>query len=387
MKYFPLVWAALRRKPVRSVLTFLSVMVAFVLFGLMIGLNTTIDLLAQRAHADRVWTFLRYDNSGLPITVARQVAALPGVKITTVMYYLNGYIADPKNRTFVIMGDDEYGRVYPDQGLTPEQWDTVHKERDAIVMSHKMAEFWHKQIGDIFTVIAPDIAKADGTKNWTFKVVGISEDVAMAPGGYIVGNYDYYDKSRPLADQGKINEVDFLVNDPAQAAAIGQKIDRLYASSASPTLSELETSALSASNSFGGMDVKSLTRDIALAGLVMLLFLTATVIAQSVRERLAELATLKTIGFSDAVVIALVVVEAALPCLSGAVCGVALAAWLGTQLPKLMPPAFGIPPPTMAPSVFAWALASACAVALASSALPVLRLRRMDIASALSGRA
>jgi ABC-type antimicrobial peptide transport system permease subunit len=52
-----------------------------------------------------------------------------------------------------------------------------------------------------------------------------------------------------------------------------------------------------------------------------------------------------------------------------------------------MPPNFGIPAPTMAPSVFAWALASACIVALASAALPVLRLRRMDIASALSGRA
>jgi putative ABC transport system permease protein len=134
------------------------------------------------------------------------------------------------------------------------------------------------------------------------------------------------------------------------------------------------------------MDIKTVTRDIALAGLLMLFFLTATVIAQSVRERLAELATLKTIGFSDLSVITLVVLEAALPCLSGAVCGVILAGWLAQQLPKLMPPTFGIPTPTMSLSVFAWALASACAVAVASTALPVLRLRRMDIASALSGR-
>ncbi len=386
MKYFPLVWAALRRKPVRSVLTFLSVTVAFALFGLMIGLNATIDLVAQRARPDRVWTFLRFDNSGLPITVAKRVAAMPGVKTATVMYYLNGYVADPKNRTFVVMVDGEYGRVYPDWGVAPEQWKTLYKERNAIVMSRKQAALWNKKIGDMFTVIAPEISRADGTKTWTFKLVGISEDITQAPAGLIFGNYDFYDKARPLAEQGKINEVDFLVKDASQAAAIGQQIDRLYANSASPTFTDIETSAMSGDN-FGGMDVRTVTRDVALAGLLMMLFLTATVLAQSVRERFAEFATLKTFGYPDSIVIALVVVEAALPCLTGAVSGVAAAAWLAQHVQALMPPNFGIPAPTMAPSVFAWALAGACIVALASALLPVLRLRRMDIASALSGRA
>lgn len=385
MKYFPLVWAALRRKPVRSVLTVLSVTVAFALFGLMIGLNATIDLVEQRARPDRVWTFLRFDNSGLPITVAKRVAAMPEVKTATVMYYLNGYVADPKNRTFVVMVDGDYGRVYPDWGVTPEQWETLHKERNAILMSRKQAALWNKKIGDMFTVIAPEISRADGTKTWTFKLVGISEDISQAPTGLVFGNYDFYDKARPLADQGKINEVDFLVKNPAQAAAVGQRIDRLFANSASPTFSDVETSALSASN-FGGMDVKTVTRDVALAGLIMMLFLTATVIAQSVRERFAEFATLKTFGYPDSIVIGLVVIEAALPCLLGAAGGVALAAWLAQHVQALMPPNFGVPAPTMALSVFGWALASACIVALASAALPILRLRRMDIASALSGR-
>jgi len=386
MKYIPLVWAALRRKPVRSALTFLSVTVAFTLFGLMIGLNATIELVAQRAHADRVWTFLRFDNSGLPIAVAKRIATMPGVKDSTVMIYFPGYVGDPKNRVFVIMADREYERVYPDQGLTQEQWQAVHKERDAIVMSQKQAALWHKKIGDNLTIISPETTRADGTKTWTFKVVGISEDITQAPAGFIIGNYDYYDKSRPLTEQGKINEVDFLVRDPAQAVSVGQQVDRLFANSASPTLSDTEVSAMS-TNNFGGMDVKAITRDVSLAGLLMMLFLTATVIAQSVRERRAEFATLKTIGFSDSALIALVVVEAALPCLVGAICGVAMAAWLAQHLQVLMPPNFGLPAPTMSASVIVWALASACAVALASTALPVLRLRRMDIAAALSGRA
>ena len=386
MKYIPLVWAALRRKPVRSALTFLSVTVAFTLFGLMIGLNATIELVAQRAHADRVWTFLRFDNSGLPIAVAKRIATMPGVKDSTVMIYFPGYVGDPKNRVFVIMADREYERVYPDQGLTQEQWQAVHKERDAIVMSQKQAALWHKKIGDNLTIISPETTRADGTKTWTFKVVGISEDITQAPAGFIIGNYDYYDKSRPLAEQGKINEVDFLVRDPAQAVSVGQQVDRLFANSASPTLSDTEVSAMS-TNNFGGMDVKAITRDVSLAGLLMMLFLTATVIAQSVRERRAELATLMAIGFSGNAVTAMVALEAAVICLSGALAGVAIAAPLAAMIPALMPPGFGMPLPRMAADVFVWALASAFVLALASTVLPALRLKRLDVATALAGRA
>src|ERR1700750_309334 len=64
MRFLPLVWAALRRKPVRSILVFLSVTVAFTLFGLMIGLSDTLHLMEKRAHPDRIWTFPRFDISG-----------------------------------------------------------------------------------------------------------------------------------------------------------------------------------------------------------------------------------------------------------------------------------------------------------------------------------
>jgi putative ABC transport system permease protein len=118
----------------------------------------------------------------------------------------------------------------------------------------------------------------------------------------------------------------------------------------------------------------------------MVLFLTGNGIAESVRERFAEFATLKTIGFSDRAVTVMVVLESALPCIIGAAMGVGIAAALARQIPKLMPPGFGMPLPTMSPVVVLWAAASAFAVALLSALLPILRLRRMDIASAVSGR-
>jgi len=386
MKYLPLVWAALRRKPIRSIVTFLSVTVAFTLFGLMIGLNSTLDLMLERARVDRIWVQPRFDISGMPFAMARTIAAQPGVKNVTVMTYLQGYVGDPKNRVFMAFFDDEYGRIFPEWGPSLEQWDIIRHNKTAIVMSRLQAERFGKKAGDILTIIAPQFARADGTHTWTFKIASIGEEVSQVPGGYIVGNYDYYDKSVPLADQGKVNEVDVLATNPSLAPALAIRIEKLFANSANPTRANTEKTFYASTN-FGGMDVQTLAREIALAGLLMILFLTANVIAQSVRERRAELATLMAIGFSGNAVTAMVALEAAVICLSGALAGVAIAAPLAAMIPALMPPGFGMPLPRMAADVFVWALASAFVLALASTVLPALRLKRLDVATALAGRA
>jgi putative ABC transport system permease protein len=386
MKYLPLVWAALTRRPTRAVLTLLSVTVAFTLFGLMIGLDATFDIVAARARADRIFTSPRFGGTGVSVAVARQIAGMPDVKTVAAINYIPGYVQDPKNRAFVLMVDENAGRVFADYPITQEQWALVRQDRTGVVMSTSQAARWHKKVGDMFTMISPSTPKADGSKTWTFKVLAIGEESAEISNGYIFGNYDYIDKARPLADQGKAGEIDLLANDPTNGPALAEKIDHLFANSATPLITITEKMARATGNAFGGLDVKAVTRDIAAAGLFMILFLTANGIAQSVRERFAEFATLKTIGFSDRAVVTMVVLEAALPCVIGAALGVGLAAVLARQIPSLMPPGFGLPLPTMAPPVFIWAAVSAFAVALASATLPALRLTRMDIATALSGR-
>jgi len=387
LRYLPLVWAAILRKPMRAVLTLLAVTVAFTVFGLMIGLSATIDGVEARAHADRVFSSARFGYiGGLPISVAHQIAAIPGVKGITVSSFIGGYVQEPKNRAYVLMNDADMVKVFPDWNITEATWDRLQHERTGIVMSRLQAQLWHKKVGDTFTLIAPSITKADGTTTWTFKVLAISEDVPIGAGGIIFGNYDYYDKSLPLADQGKINEVDLTVNDPAQAPAIAQDIDAMFANSATPTRSDTEKAAYAVSNNFGGLDIDTLTHEIALAGLLMILFLTANVIAQSVRERFAEFATLRAMGYGDGVVIALVVLEAGVPCLLGAGLGVGLAGFLAGHIQAIMPPSFAIPTPTISKTVFVGAGISAFVLAFISAALPALRLMRMDIATALSGR-
>jgi len=186
-------------------------------------------------------------------------------------------------------------------------------------------------------------------------------------------------------DQGKTGQFRVKVGDASKTAAIADRIDSTFASSPTPLQSITEKVAFDVSSGTG-MDIASVDRDVALAGMFMVLFLTANGLAQAVRERFAEFATLKTMGFSDNGVIALVFAEAAIPCLMGAGLGIGLAAIISNVMPRFLPPGQGLPIPTMTVMVFVWAFACAALVAFVSAALPALRLKQMDIATALSGR-
>jgi putative ABC transport system permease protein len=386
MKYVPLVWAAIMRKPTRAVLTVLSVMLAFTLFGLTIGMNATFAKVQEEARNDRIYSFARFSGgpTALPIALAGQIERLPGVAMVAPDTFIAGYHQDPKNRVFVQMGDDKMGKVMTEWPITPRQWQLLRDNRKGIIVSRMQADRWHLKVGDIFTIAAPTVKKADGTNSWTFQVVAITPDVAYMTQGYMQGNYDYLDKARVLSDQGKVGQFRVMVTDPTRTAEIAERIDDTFANSTTPIQSITEKAALDISNV--GMDLGAVDRDIAIAGMFMVLFLTANGIAQAVRERFAEFATLKTIGFSDGGVIALVFAEAAFPCLLGAALGVGLAALITRVMPGFLPPGQGFPLPTMTVMVLVWAALSAAAVAFASSALPALRLKQMDIATALSGR-
>jgi putative ABC transport system permease protein len=383
MKYLPLVWAAIMRKPARAILTLLSVMIAFTLFGLTIGMNATFDKVSAAARNDRVYSNARFGGSQMQVAMGRQIEQIPGVSLVAYDSVLVGYHEIPRNRVFMLMADAKLGNALTEWPVTPAQWTAIQKSRTGILVSRMQAERWHLKPGDNFTIASPQNVRSDG-KPWTLNVLDVVDDVPYMSAGYMLGNYDYFNKSRLLANQDKVDQFFVQTSDPARTADIAQAIDTRFANSAIPTQSITEKAALDVSNS--GIDIAAVDRDIALAGMFMVLFLTANGIAQSVRERRAEFATLKTIGFSDNGVVGLVFLEAAVPCLLGAVLGVGLAASISGYLPRLLPPGNGVPIPTMTGMVVVWAAACALIVALVSSALPALRLRRMDIATALSGR-
>jgi putative ABC transport system permease protein len=384
MKFFLLVWAALIRKPARAVLTLLSVTVAFMLVGLMIGLNASFEHIVELARADRIFVDPRFGGK-LPLAMARQISDRKGVAHVAAVGVVFGYYQDPKNKVAVMFGDDARRYTRAEWPVTAQQWDLLRDNRNGVLMSELQAARWHKKAGDNFVIQAPSLNRIDGTKFWTFKVLAVTADVPAWTSGYIEGNYDYYDKSLPLAEQGKVTYLEVLAVDPEEGPQIARGIERHYANSSTPTLSFTEKQGF-AGGMAGGLNVATVTQDISLAGLLMILFLTANVIAQSVRERIPEFAALKSIGFTDSIVIQLVFMEAAVPCVIGSALGMVLAACLAAQVPRICPPGWSLPAPAMAPVVYVAAVLGAAVIAFASAVLPAMRLKQMDIATALSKR-
>jgi putative ABC transport system permease protein len=285
------------------------------------------------------------------------------------------------------MVDDHYNDVITtDFPLTPSQWNQLHAVRNGVFVSQLIAQRFHLKAGDIFPVLTAAATRQDGSKAWAFIVLGVTNDIPQDFNGYTVGNYDYLDESRPLAQRGTVGQITFLVSDPARAEATAKAVDALFANSPVPTNTVTLKDAVE-SAAQAGINIPFVTTVVAAAGLFMILFLTGNGIAQSVRERIPEFAVLKTLGFSDAGVMALVFVEAAIPCLVGAAIGIAVAKALAQQVPHLFPPnVLALPAPYMSPPVLSLAFVFAVLVAFISAVLPALRIKRLDVATALSGR-
>lgn len=383
MKYLPLVWAALTRKPARAILTLLAMTAAFTLVGLMIGMNASFQAIEAMTRSDRIFVNPRFQGL-LPAAMAAEIAGKRGVVTVIPVGEVWGYYQLERNNVYIALGDLERSR--PEWPVSAAQWAVLRKDPGGMIMSQMQAERWQKKVGDTFTMKAPNFNRLDGTKSWRFKVVAVTPDMSLNPDGYLFGNLTYFDKSKPLSEQGKVGYFEVMISDPARGDEIARGIDQTYASSGMPTRSFTDRAGFEMGQA-NGVNVAKVTRDISLAGLVMILFLTANGIAQSVRERFAEFAALKTMGYGDGLVVLLVFLEAALPCVAGAAAGIALAALLSGGVNHILPPGWSLPVPVMTMPVYLFAAGGAAVVALASTVLPALKLRRMDIATALSGRA
>ncbi len=120
-------------------------------------------------------------------------------------------------------------------------------------------------------------------------------------------------------------------------------------------------------------------------GMALMLSLTAWAMAHAVRLRIHEFGLLKALGFSHRRIIALVVAEAAAPCVAGAVLGLLAVPLLFAMLASWLPPLATLPPLAYNPVMLAVALGIALLVPSVGSVLPALRIARLDAAAALTG--
>ncbi len=385
MKYLYLVWAALRRRPARSLLTVLSVATAFFLFGVLQGINVGIDSVFKLLNVAHLNVMSRVSmGEPMPIAHVPRIAAVPGVAHVTALTALVGTYKRPTNIVVVLGVDvDAMFQIYSELKLPPEQLAAVLRTRTGAVVGKQLARQQGWKIGDRVPVHSFNVTRADGSSDWVFEIVGIYDLEQTEWATRFFANYAYINEGRAAA---KDTAVQFLVGikDPGRSAQVAQAIDDLFANSPNQTVTQNEKDFIESLLRQIG-DISFLVNGIVGAVLFTLLFLTSNTMAQSVRERIPELAVLKTVGFSDATVQWLVLAEALLLSVVSAVLGLAAASVVLPAIAQQLS-AQGLGPMRVAPVVIAAGMATAVLLALVSGVLPARRARRLDIVAALAGR-
>jgi len=379
VKYLPLLWAGLWRKPTRTMLTLLSIAVAFVLFGVLSGIDAGFAHALAASRLDRLFTDSRF-GAPMQISYAEQIARVPGVALVAPRRGLGGYYQNPQNQMGVICVDERFFSLRPEITTTKEQLAALRKTRTGALIDVYLKNKYGWKVGDKIP-LQTTTPQVGGNQTWTFDVVGIVDD-ANYPGqaGWFLANYEYLDEAS-AGGKGTIDRFLVRIKDPDRAAQIGRQIDKLFVNSAAPTRTSSEKSRSQAGLQFIG-DVQFFTHAIVGAVFFMLLFVTGNTMLQSVRERVPEIGVLKTLGFTGNAVLCLVMAEAVLLCL--------VAAALGLVLAKAAIP---IARPIIEDYVLilqtGWADTSrgfglALIVAVVSSLYPAWRVRRLSIVDALS---
>jgi putative ABC transport system permease protein len=381
MKYFHLIWAGLWRKTARTILTMLSIIVAFLLFGLLQGVNQGFNSVVENLNVNRLYTSAKTNMvDGLPIAYWNRIKNVPGVSHVSHWTYFGGYFREAKNAIPAFATDaDELFAIYKEIKIKPEYLKAMQSTRTGALVSEPLAKEYGWKVGDRVPIGTSIWTNKEGSNTWFFDIVGtfdVSSYGAGFPSFYI--NYDYYDEAKAFG-QGVVHYYLVGIADATQATQVSKAIDAQFENSSNETRTQTESGLAQTQMKQIG-DINFIVNAIVGAVLFTLLFLTANTMMQSVRERIPELAVLKTLGFSDTKVLALVLIESFLLCLFAAAIGLALAAFVFPMLKALLG---DLPMPMI---VVYMGAGVALLLALVSGLPPAIRAQRLNIVDALAGR-
>ncbi len=379
MKYLPLIWCGIWRKPGRTILIVLQVGVAFILFGVLQGMKTGVEEAISRARADLLLVFPNIQGEPpLPLAYLDRLRSIGGVKSVTFADGILGTYQKPDQPVYVLGIDntDLWLTLVPEIfKVLPADLEALRNTRSGALISADIAAKYGWRIGDRIPLKSA-VLQHDGTGNWTFDIVGTFTAHEIGASGYFVANYTYLDEMR-VANKGTVRNFYVVAADPGHAQAVADTIDRTFTNSPSETNTmSLRENAQQSMQAIG--DVNFVVRSIVTAVFVALLFSTATMMMQSVRERTPELAVLKILGFTDRGIFLLVVAESLVVCVAAALLGLSLAMLAFPYTAHWIP---GLSMPLIVVEVGAGA---ACLVAFASAALPALRAARLRVVDALA---
>lgn len=385
MKYLHLIWAALFRSKTRTSLTLLSVVAAFLLFGMLDSVRVAFNSGGEVAGANRMITSSRLSiTQMLPYSLTEQVRATPGVKDAAFAAWFGGIYRDPKNFFANFSVSENYLDLYPEFKIPADQKKAWLADRTGAIVGESLAKRHGWKVGDTIPLQAT-IFPTKGSNNWPFTLRGIykvDDPKQKAQENVLFFHWKYFDEANDYV-KGRIGWFVVAPDSGAVADRAALAIDKLSANSDHETKTQSEA-AFNQAFAKQFADIGLIVTAIMGAVFFTLLLLTGNTMAQAVRERIPELAVLKTIGFSNRSILWLVLAEAILLVVLGGLIGLGIAALI---MPAVSAASGGmIQLPGVMPQTWLVGLLLMLGIGVIVGLLPALRGMRLNIVDALAGR-
>ncbi|HVU24944.1 MAG TPA: FtsX-like permease family protein [Opitutus sp.] len=380
MKFFHLIWRNLMRKKLRTSLTLLTIMVAFVLFGVLCAVRQALVGGVALAGADRL--VVRHKVSIiqlLPESYKARIARIPGVAAVTHQTWFGGIYQDPRNFFMQCpVVPEEFMKMFPEFILPPDQMKAWLNTRTGAVVGRKTADRFHWKIGDKIPIMSPIWLRT----TWEFDIVGIFDGEKKGTDTTsMFFRYDYFDERRRSQNwgTGQVGWYTIRVKDPAQAGDVARRVDQEFENSPYETKTEPEGAFVQGfANQIG--NITAIVSSILAAVFFTILLVTGSTMSQAIRDRIGELGVLKAIGFTNGQLLSLVLAESCLLTVLGGGLGLLLAAGVAAG----GDPTGGLLPMFQLPrSDLVLGLVISVALGVVTGALPALQAMRLRVADAL----
>ena len=384
MNDFDLVRKNLFRRKLRAALMIVSILIAFMIFGVLAGFYRAFTAGEDRAAADRLITVNKINfTQPMPIAYFNRVRAVDGVRQVTHANWFGGYYQDPKNflMTLAIEPVTYFDMYRSELDIPPEQLQAFISDRSSAVIGESMARKWGWKVGDRVPVASNIFTqRSNGSHTWDFTIAGIVKGKAeQVSTDFLLFQYAYFDETRTFG-KDTIGWLILQTNSPENNDRVAKTIDAMFANSIAETSTDTEKAFGKAfAAQFG--NIALIVFLVVGAAFVTILMIVGNTMALSIRERTREIGVLKTLGFSGPRILRMVLGESVLLALLGGLPGLAIAALITIALRASLAniaPAFAV-----SPVIALEGIALMIALGLFTGVIPALNAMRLKIATAL----
>ena len=233
MKYLSLVWAQLFRSKTRTLLTLLSVVAAFLLFGMLDSVRVAFNSGGSVDGANRLIVASRLSiTQSLPVRLQAEIEAIPGVENVTYAMWFGGIYQDQRNFFPNFSVAPNFFDVYGEYEVPPDQLQAFRDTRTGAAVGEALAKKFGWKIGDTIPLQAT-IFPRGGSNDWPLELKAIfraKDRNNVGAENQLMMNWAYFDESNDYI-KNQVSWFTVQLANADQASRVAQAIDALSANS------------------------------------------------------------------------------------------------------------------------------------------------------------